>query len=157
MGIVDTQSVKNADTAQQKGYDAGKKVSGIKRQLLVDTLGLPHAIEVTTADVNDREGALLLVLLNLDTLSAVLKLVVDGAYTGEPFAQRVEWVLGAEVEVAKRSQLHHFAVIPKRWIVERCFAWLDKCRRLWKNCERKLHTSQQMVVIAFVSLLLRRR
>lgn len=148
--------MKNTDTAQAKGYDAGKKVSGIKRHLAVDTQGLPHAIEVTTAEVTDREGAILLLLLNLATLSAVVKLLVDGAYTGEPFAQRVEMLLGAEVEVAKRSELHKFAVIPQRWIVERSFAWLEKCRRLWKNCERKLHTSQQMIVLAFVALLLRR-
>ena len=151
---MDSQSVKNADTAQQKGYDAGKKVSGIKRHVTVDTQGLPHAIEVTTADVTDRDGALWMLLLNVETLSAVVKLLVDGAYTGELFAQRVELILGAEVEVAKRSELHKFAVIPKRWVVERTFAWLDKCRRLWKNCERKLHTSQQMVVLAFLALLL---
>ena len=148
--------MKNADTAQQKGYDAGKKVSGIKRHLVVDTQGLPHAIEVSTADVTDREGALWTLLLNVDTLSAVVKLLVDGAYTGEPFAQRVKMLLGAEVEIARRSELHQFAVMPKRWVVERSFAWLDKCRRLWKNCERKLHTSQQMMVLAFVALLLRR-
>lgn len=148
--------MKNADTAQQKGYDAGKKVSGIKRHLTVDTQGLPHAIEVTTADVTDREGALWMFLLNVETLSAVVKLLVDGAYTGEPFAQRVKAMLGAEVEIAKRSELHKFAVMPKRWVVERSFAWLDKCRRLWKNCERKLHTSQQMMVLAFIALLLRR-
>ena len=148
--------MKNADTAQQKGYDAGKKVSGIKRHLVVDTQGLPHAIEVSTADVTDREGALWTLLLNVDTLSAVVKLLVDSAYTGEPFAQRVKMLLGAEVEIARRSELHQFAVMPKRWVVERSFAWLDKCRRLWKNCERKLHTSQQMMVLAFVALLLRR-
>lgn len=153
---MDSQSVKNADTAQQKGYDAGKKVSGIKRHVTVDTQGLPHAIEVTTADVTDRDGALWMLLLNVETLSAVVKLLVDSAYTGEPFAQRVKMILGAEVEIARRSELHKFAVIPKRWVVERSFAWLDKCRRLWKNCERQLHTSQQMVVLAFVALLLRR-
>lgn len=148
--------MKNTDTAQEKGYDAGKKVSGIKRHLAVDSQGLPHAIEVSTAEMSDREGAIWLLLLNLDTLSAVVKLLVDSAYTGELFAQRVKMLLGAEVEIAKRSELHKFAVIPKRWVVERSFAWLEKCRRLWKNCERKLHTSQQMIVLAFMAVLLRR-
>jgi transposase len=148
--------VKNTDTAQRKGYDAGKKISGIKRHLAVDTQGLPHAIEVTTANVNDRDAAVLLLLENDDTLSEVVKLLVDGGYTGEDFARRVWAILGATVEVAKRSELHQFAVIPKRWVVERSFAWLEKCRRLWKNCERKLHTSQQMIVLAFVALLLKR-
>jgi transposase len=64
--------------------------------------------------------------------------------------------IGATVEVAKRSELHTFAVIPKRWVVERSFGWLEKCRRLWKNCERKMNTSLQMVVLAFLALLLKR-
>jgi transposase len=148
--------VKNADTARNKGYDAGKKVSGIKRHLAVDTQGLPHAIEVTTANINDREAAVLTLLLNVDTLSDVVSVLVDGGYTGKPFSDRAAMILGATVEVVQRRQLHHFAVIPRRWVVEQSFAWLDKCRRLWKNCERKLHTSQQMVVLAFVSILLRR-
>jgi transposase len=65
-------------------------------------------------------------------------------------------MLGAAVEVAKRNELHQFAVIPKRWVVERSFAWLEKCRRLWKNCERRLATSLQFVVLAFPAILLRR-
>jgi transposase len=154
--IVDAQSVKNTHTAQHKGYDAGKKVSGIKRHIAVDTQGLPHAIAVTTADVNDRAGALLMFVLNDDGLSEVNNVLVDGAYTGERFEDLVRRMLGAKVEVAKRHELHKFAVMPKRWIVERSFAWLEKCRRLWKNCERKLHTSEQFIVLAFLSLLLRR-
>jgi transposase len=148
--------VKNTDTAQAKGYDAGKKVAGIKRHLAVDTQGLPHAMDVTTADVTDRNGALLMLLLNEDMLSDVTHLLVDGAYTGERFEQLVWKILGAKVEVVKRSELHKFTVIPNRWVVERSFAWLEKCRRLWKNCERKLETSLQFVALAFLSLLLRR-
>jgi transposase len=139
---VDAQSVKNTDTAQQKGYDAGKKVSGVKRHIAVDTQGLPHAIAVTTADVNDRNGALLMFLLNDDKLGNVRHVLVDGGYTGERFEDLVFQILGATVKVVKRSELHKFVVIPKRWVVERSFAWLEKCRRLWKNCERKLHTSE---------------
>jgi len=153
---VDAQSVKNTDTAQEKGYDAGKKVSGIKRHIAVDTQGLPHAISVTTANVTDRSGALLMFLLNDDGLSEVRNVLVDGAYTGARFEDLVFQILGAEVEVVKRNELHKFAVIPKRWIVERSFSWLEKCRRLWKNCERKLHTSEQFIVLAFLSLLLKR-
>ena len=64
--------------------------------------------------------------------------------------------LGATVEVVKRSELHTFAVIPKRWVVERSFAWIERCRRLWKNCECKISTSLAMLQTAFLSLLLRR-
>lgn len=126
------------------------------RHLAVDTLGLPHAIEVTTADVNDRNGALVMLLLSADRLSEVTNVLVDGAYTGERFEELVWQILGVRVEVAKRNALHRFAVLPKCWLVERSFAWLEKCRHLWKNCERKLHTSAQLIVLAFLTLLLRR-
>jgi len=152
---VDAQSVKNTDTAGEKGYDGGKQVSGIKRHIAVDTNGLPHAIHVTTANVTDRAGDLEAFDLHKGSLGLVQKVLVDGGYTGEAFAASVKSLLGAEVEVAKRSELHTFAVIPKRWVVERSFAWLEKCRRLWKNCERKLNTSLQMVALAFLALLLR--
>ena len=74
-----------------------------------------------------------------DGLSQVQNVLVDGGYTGKPFATAVQGLLGAAVEVVKRSELHTFVVLPKRWVVERSFAWLEKCRRLWKNCERKLN------------------
>jgi transposase len=90
------------------------------------------------------------------SLSSVANLLADGGYTGEKFAKSIFDTLGATVEVVKRSELHTFKVIPKRWVVERDFGWLEKCRRLWKNCERKLATSQQMVVLAFVAILLKR-
>lgn len=156
MGIVDAQSVKNTDTAKEKGYDAGKKVSGIKRHIAVDTNGLPHAIEVTTANVTDRDGAILLATRSKKNLSRVKKLLVDGGYSGNLFAQQVKRILKADVEVVKRNELHTFKVLPKRWVVERSFGWLEKYRRLWKNCERKLSTSRQMVMLAFISLLLKR-
>ena len=153
---MDSQSVKNADSADNKGYDAGKKVSGIKRHIAVDTQGLPHAIHVTTANVTDRSGALAMFDKRQADLSQVQKVLVDGGYTGIPFAAAVQRLLGASVEVVRRHELHTFVVLPKRWVVERSFAWLEKCRRLWKNCERKLNTSLQMVVLAFAALILKR-
>jgi transposase len=154
--IVDAQSVQNADTAENKGYDAGKKVSGIKRHIAVDTNGLPHAIHITTAEVTDRAGAIALFTANKANLSLVSGVLCDGGYTGKKFARRVKDILDARVEIVQRNELHTFAVLPKRWIVERSFGWLDKYRRLWKNCERKLTTSLQMVVLTFLALLLQR-
>ena len=116
---MDSQSVKNTDTAEQKGYDAGKKVSGIKRHIAVDTQGLPHAIQGTTADVTDRAGALAMFDENRSDLNRVQNVLVDGGYTGKPFAAAVQGILGAAVEVVKRSELHTFVVLPKRWVVER--------------------------------------
>jgi len=89
-------------------------------------------------------------------LTGVVKVLADGGYTGEKFSGAVNAVINAQVEIAKRSELHTFAVIPKRWVVERTFGWLEKYRRLWKNCERKLANTLQMVIIAFVRLLLNR-
>ena len=75
---------------------------------------------------------------------------------GKTFASSVSEILGSTVEVVKRSDMYIFKIIPKRWIVERSFSWLDKCRRLWKNCERYLHTSLQMIILAFSVLLVKR-
>ena len=156
--IVDAQSVKNADTARHKGYDAGKKVSGIKRHIAVDTQGLPHAIAVTTAEMTDRKGALLAFERSKARLGQVQSVLADSGYVGRPFAQGVQEILGKHVtvQIAKRSELHTFKVMPQRWVVERSFAWLEKNRRLWKNCERQLNTSLQFIHLAFLALLLRR-
>ena len=154
--IVDAQSVKNSDTAGSKGYDAGKKVSGIKRHLAVDTQGFPHAVAITTAEISDRKGAEAAFERCAEQLQTVKSVLADGGYTGQDFADEVLGTLGATVQIAKRNELHTFEVIPQRWIVERSFAWLEKCRRLWKNCERQLNTSLQLVHLAFLRLILRR-
>ena len=160
---MDAQNVKNTDSAENKGYDAGKKVSGIKRHIAVDPQGLPHAIHATTANVTDRAGALAMFDHHQADLSQVQKALVDRGLhwetlgsPGKPFAEAVRRLLGATVQVARRDELHAFVVLPKRWVVERSFGWLEKCRRLWKNCERKLNTSLQMVALAFTALLLNR-
>ena len=154
--IIDAQSVKNTDTAKEKGYDAGKKISGIKRHIAVDTNGLPHALGITTANITDRNGALEIFKSNKQNLFKVKKILADGGYTGECFANGIKNIIKAEVEIAKRNKLHTFKILPKRWVVERSFGWLEKYRRLWKNCERKLTTSLQMMVLGFVSILLKR-
>ena len=104
----------------------------------------------------DRAGARDMVERQRNSLSAVTNVLVDGGYTGEKFAKSIFDSLGATVEVVKRNALHTFKVLPKRWVVERSFGWLEKCHRLWKNCEYYLNTSLQMVTLAFVALLLKR-
>ena len=122
----------------------------------MDTQGLPHAIYVSTANVTDRDGAEIMITNEKDNLSNVENFLVDGGYSGENFATKIKSISGAAVTIAKRSELHKFAVIPQRWVVERSFGWIEKSRRLWKNCERKMNTSLQMVVLRFVELLLKR-
>ena len=111
---------------------------------------------VTTANITDRAGAIILAERAQEQLSEVTNILADGSYTGEPCAENMKELLGATVEEVKRNELHTFIVIPQRWVVERSYGWLEKCRRLWKNCERKLTTSLQMIVMAFLSLLLKR-
>ena len=137
------------------------KKTGVKIHIGVDILGNPYAAEVTTANVSDRDGAVLmfsnLMYSNMEfTLPRLEKVMCDGGYTGDEFAMKIYNITGAQVEIAKRSELHKFVVMPKRWIVERSFAWLDKCRRLWKNCERFISTTLSMVKLAFISILIRR-
>lgn len=128
--IVDAQSVKNTDTVGMKGYDAGKKVSGIKRHIAVDTQGFAHAVAVTTAEVTGRKGALQAHKRCKACLTRVQILLADAGCVGAPFGQGVGDILGGHVmvQIAKRSELHTFKVMPKRWIFERSFAWLDKGR-----------------------------
>nr|WP_109249132.1 IS5 family transposase [Lentilactobacillus kefiri] len=154
--IVDAQSVKNTATAENKGYDAGKKISGIKRHLAVDINGFPQAIHITRANVSDRDGASAMIALYANDLRHVRNVLVDGGYSGANFKWDVMSNLQATVQVAKRNELHKFEVMPQRWLVERSFSWLENCRRLWKNCERQLHTSAMMMTLAFISVLLRR-
>ena len=95
---------------------------------------------------------------NKDELTEVKSILCDGGYSGKPFADNVKAVLGEDVtvQVVKRNELHTFSLIPKRWIVERSFAWLENQRRLWKNCERRYNTALQFMILTFISLLLRR-
>ncbi|MCI8407528.1 MAG: transposase [Oscillospiraceae bacterium] len=122
----------------------------------MDINGLPHAIHVTTANISDKAGALGMLENNRSALSCVVNVLCDGGYAGKAFAKAVQETIGANVQIVRRSELHQFAVLPKRWIVERSFGQLDKCRRLWKNFEHYLHTSCQMVVLAFIALLCKR-
>ena len=115
---------------------------------------------ITPANITDRVGAICMMDIykssDIDVFPRLLKFLVDGGYTGDSFASEVKKLTGAVVEVAKRNELHKFEVIPKRWIVERTFGWLDKYRRFWKNCERKLHTTSQLMNLAFLRLMLKR-
>ena len=156
MGIADAQSVKNTDTAHLKGYDGGKKISGIKRHIITDSQGLPHALHVTHAGVNDRPGTVENVEKHQCSLQSMEKLLCDGGYTGEKFSSSIKHLVDAEVEVIKRDEIPTFKVVPKRWVVERSFAWLEKSRRMYKNCERLLSSILGMMRLAFIRVLLKR-
>ena len=154
---MDAQSVPNASSAEMKGYDAGKQISGIKRHIAVDTNGLPHAIHITAANGTDRGGAITMIEKTRQNMGLVRTMLADGGYTGTSFQETIKALIGADVVIAKRNELHTFVVIPQRWVVERSFSWLEKCRRLWRNCERLIASSRAMMQLAFIRILLKRR
>jgi transposase len=139
----------------RRGYDAGKKIKGRKRHIAVDTEGNLLAVIVHSAGIQDRVAARA-VLMRLFCLFGTIQTVfVDGGYTGT----LIEWakqMFGYTVQVVKRTDQHLFKVLPKRWIVERTFAWLNWSRRLSKDYELSHASAETMIHIAFAHLLLRR-
>ncbi len=152
--IVDAQSVKNTDMSEHKSYDSGKEISGIRHYIAVDTRNFPDAIAVTAAGVPYRKGALEAFTHHKKSLLAVVNLLADVTYTGQSFADGVAEILGEKDEIAKRNELHTFTVLPQRRVVECSFGWLEKCRRLSKNCKRQLNTSLKLVNFSFLTLIL---
>ena len=140
------------------GFDAGKLIKGKKRHLLVDTLGLVlHAI-VTAADVQDRDGGVLVMSTLFGQFPFLRKLFADSAYAGPVFQLGATTALqGLSVEIINRSdRVKGFVVEPKRWIVERTIAWLNRCRRLTKDWENRNHNALAFLRLASIRLMLRK-
>jgi putative transposase len=155
--IIDSQSVKSTECSDQRGYDAGKKVNGRKRHLLVDTLGLVLLVMVLPANRQDRDGArqLLEKFFRRKARRRVKHLWADGGYAGA----LAEWTLQlwrCTLEIVKRTDAHTFRVLPRRWVVERTFGWLGRYRRLNRDYERQAHTGETMVYLAMIRLMLAR-
>ena len=139
-----------------QGYDAGKKVTGRKRHILVDTLGLLLNVVVHRGDVQDRDGIRRLLRDAGRRFPSIAKLFADAAYQG-PRAAKVVADTGAwQLEIVKRSETHKFIVLPKRWIVERTFAWISRNRRLARDFERYASTVVAFVRLAMIRIMLRR-
>jgi putative transposase len=157
--IIDSQSIKTPDQAGERGYDAGKKVSGRKRHLAVDTLGMILAITITSAAVQDRDAAKHLITLMLSMYHRIQIIWADGGYLGK----LVDWVKQLrpfgklKLEIVRRcDHVKGFKVLPKRWIVERTFGWLTKSRRLCRDYEVRLDHSESMIRICMIRLMLKR-
>jgi len=155
--IVDSQSVKTTEAGGPRGFDSGKLVKGRKRHLLVDTLGLLLVIVVLAANVQDRDGAKQVVAQAEGRFPRLRIIWADGSYAGQLIGwvkQRTGWLL----EIVKRSDTQKgFVVLPKRWIVERTFAWLGRYRRLSKDYEARTESSTAMVYVAMIQIMLRRQ
>lgn len=155
-GCLDSQSVKTTHVPGERGYDAGKQVNGRKRHLLVDTLGLLLAVVVTAASVQDREGARLLFRRLGGACKKLRKIWVDGGYRGPLVtwvAQHFKFVLHL---ILRPPEQRGFAVLPRRWVVERTFSWFTLCRRLSKDYERQTLSSETLIYITMTRLMLRR-
>jgi len=138
------------------GYDAGKKIKGRKRHILVDTLGLLLNVVVHPADVQDRDGAFHLLRRARRLFPFIECIFADGGYAGRKMAMTV-WRTGAwRLQVVKRTDAAGFEVLPKRWIVERTFAWISRNRRLARDFERYAITVAAFVRLAMIRIMLRR-
>jgi len=155
-GIVDRQSVKASETCGQRGYDAGKKINGTKRHILVDALGLLLMVCVLPANLQDRDGARPLLAKAFRVYGRLRWLWADGGYAG----QLVQWVGRVSrraLEIVRRSDpARGFPVLPRRWVVERTFGWLGRSRRLSRDYERQAEVAEAFVYLAMCRLMLHR-
>ena len=156
--VIDSQSVKTTESGGPRGFDAGKKVNGRKRHLAVDVEGSPLALRVHAADVQDRDGAPAVIRALVRRAPEVRKLWADGGYQGPKLreALREMGACGLIEIVEKPKGVKEFTVLYRRWVVERTFAWMNRCRRLAKDFERSLESALAWAQLAACRFLMRR-
>jgi transposase len=156
-GVIDSQSVKTTESGGPRGYDAGKKIKGRKRHILTDTEGnLVHAL-IHTANIQDRDGAPLLLAEIIRRFPWLRHLFADGGYAGDKLRDALRRIGKWTLEIIKRSdKAKGFELLPRRWVVERTLAWLNRNRRLTKDFEQTIASAIAWLFIASVQFLTRR-
>jgi putative transposase len=155
--LIDSQSVKTIRLGgENRGVDGGKKINGRKCHIITDTMGLLLAVVVHAANMHDSKGATDVIALLKGRFERLVNIVADGGYRGE-FIEKTKTALGWILEIVLRSDhSSQFVVIPKRWVVERTFAWFESYRRLSKDFEYLTDTSEAMIQFAMIKLILNR-
>lgn len=156
-GVMDSQSVKTTEAGGPRGYAAEKMTKGRKRHLLTDTIGLPVAMIVHAADIQDRDGAPALLASARDAFPWLRHVFADGGYAGDKLRNALKALGDWTVEIVKRSDTAKgFVLLPRRWVVERTIAWLNRNRRLAKDFEATTESAEAWLYIASVKLMSRR-
>ena len=159
LGILDSRSVKTSHHVySDRGIDGNKKIKGRKQQTVVDVLGLPMAISIHEANIHDSVGAESVVKVMAGRFPRLKKILADGGYRGETLADKIKKTLGCELSIVLRpdESPKKFSVIPKRWIVERSFAWIENFRRVALDYEFFSQSSLAMLQIAFSAIMLKK-